>query len=185
MKIAHAMMVVQVMKIVHVMIVVQVMKIVYTMIVMQVMKTAHAMKAVMQVMKGEKVMRPGPELEDSFRDENSQIFVRLQSSLMNTSPAGLSISSLANGPLSAPPSPHLRDSHPPSIMSVLDPAPKRASPQRTLSTGRRSGRESGRGREVNKAWKTAGKKTLMECSSREGLPYVSKVIRTKQISWSL
>ncbi len=41
-----------------------------------------------KVMKGEKVMRPGPELEDPFRDENSQILHRLQSLLMNTSLSG-------------------------------------------------------------------------------------------------
>ncbi len=39
-------------------------------------------------------MRPGPKLEDSFRDENSQVFHGLQSLLINTSLVGLSISSL-------------------------------------------------------------------------------------------
>ena len=54
---------------------------------------------------------------------------------MNTSQAGLSILSLGNGPLSAPPAPHLRDPRPPSIMSILDPALKRASLQKALSAG--------------------------------------------------
>ncbi len=43
---------------------------------------------VREVMKGEKVMRLGPELEDSFRDANSQILHCLQSLLMNTSLSG-------------------------------------------------------------------------------------------------
>ncbi len=94
MKIVHTMMVVQVMKIAHAMIVVQVMKIMHAMMVVQVMEIAHAMKAVVlviktvQVMKGKKFMRPESELEDSYRDENSQNFHRLQSSLMNTSLSG-------------------------------------------------------------------------------------------------
>ncbi len=43
---------------------------------------------VREVMKGKKVMRPRPELENSFRDENSQILHCLQSLLMNTSLSG-------------------------------------------------------------------------------------------------
>ncbi len=78
-KIVHAMRVVQVMKIVHAIIVIQVMKIAHALIVVQVMKTAHAMKAIKKVMNGraghkgrtdyasEKVMRPGLKLKDSFR----------------------------------------------------------------------------------------------------------------------
>ncbi len=63
----------------YVMIVVQVMKIAHAMMVVQVMKTAHVMKAVVQVIKtvqvikGEKVMRPGSELEDTLRDDNSPV----------------------------------------------------------------------------------------------------------------
>ncbi len=59
MKIAHAMMVVQVMKIAHAMMVVQVMKIVHAMMVVQVMKTAHAMKAVVKVIQTVQVMKGG------------------------------------------------------------------------------------------------------------------------------
>ncbi len=63
------------------------MKIVYTLIVVQVMKTARAMKAIRKIMNGraghkgrtdyagEKVMRPGTELEDSFRNETSKLFI--------------------------------------------------------------------------------------------------------------
>ncbi len=78
-KIAHVMRVVQVMKIVHIIMVIQVMKIAHALIVVQVMKTARAMKAIKKVINGraghegctdyagEKVMRLGPGLEDSFR----------------------------------------------------------------------------------------------------------------------
>lgn len=58
---------------------------------------------VREVIKGEKVMRPKLELEDSFRNEKSQIFHWLQSLLMNTSPANFSIFNLGNGFLSTPP----------------------------------------------------------------------------------
>ncbi len=100
MKIAHTMMVVQIIKIAHAMRVVQVMKIMHALIVMQVIKTACAMKANKKIMNGrgghkgrtdyagERVMRPGTKLEDSFRDKNFQIFHRLQSLLINTSLSG-------------------------------------------------------------------------------------------------
>lgn len=39
--------------------------------------------------------------------------------------------------------------------------------------------------EVTKAWKLAGKKTSIECSSIKGFSYILEVIRTKQISWYL
>ena len=45
------------------------------------------------------------------------------------------ISSLNNAHLSAPPGPHLWDPRLPSIISVLDPALKRASLRRALSAG--------------------------------------------------
>ncbi len=105
MKIAHAMMVMQVIEIAHAMIVVQVTKIVHAMMVMQVMKTAHAMKAVLQVIKtvqvikSEKVIRPGPELEDSFR--------------------GLSIFSLESNMLPR----CTKCPFPPSVILVLESAP--------------------------------------------------------------
>ncbi len=40
---------------------------------------------------------------------------------------------------------HLQDPHPPLIILVLDPAPKRASPQRALSAGKRPRSKSGWG----------------------------------------
>ena len=75
-------------------------------------------------------MRPGPELEDFFRDE-TQLFYCLQSWLINTNLAGLSISSFESNTL-------LRYTKCPFlllIMSVLNPTPKKASPQMALSAG--------------------------------------------------
>ncbi len=114
---------------------------------------------------------------------------------MNTSLAGLSIFSLGNGPLSAPPGPHLRDPRPPSTTLVLIQTPRSAGQRSSLPgwwdeamAPRAAGwRNWGRGREaptrsvgwgynsrelqvgdqlarrcreINKAWKTAGKKSL-------------------------
>lgn len=93
---------------------------------------------VREVMKDEKVMRPRPKLKDFFSDENYQIFHCLQSLFMNISLAGFSISSFDNRSLSTLPGFYLQDLYFPLIMSILDPALKKASPQRALSVSRRS-----------------------------------------------
>lgn len=88
-------------------------------------------------MKDEKVMRPRPKLENFFRDENSQIFYYLQFLLVNTSLAGFSISSFDNRSLFTLLDFYLWDLWLPLIMSILDTALRKASPQKALSASRR------------------------------------------------